>query len=1541
MTDAVINDYLYLTNPDSRSAGESKTTAQLQSPTGPTGIYSAWSDDDWDFGTDSDYPTLKYTSECSEADDSSLPVCGTALPDQYADLQDLAFSDEVLQVSPPFTPPIRDYQVTLKARATKFHVTLTDINGSTSYGITNTVIDESSDSMIRVSVEVSVDSGNESDPIEVDQGRLNKITISETNNSASLVYTFNARHHPHLDSPVDVDGDGLIEVSNFRDLNAMRYQLDGRGARASTASEKITTGCPSVTGCIGYELAADIDLVGIEWEPIAASENSGVNPGVHFKAIFDGNRDSGYEISNLTINRPNTDAIGLFAYLESAAEVRNLVLSDAAINGRAKVGSLAGHSKGTVTNSQVNASLNGNADVGSLVGHNTGRIINSSAAANIVGNTNVGGLVGISEGSERREGRIINSHASGRVSGENAVGGLAGRNDNFAAIRNSYAVSEVSANVAVGGLVGLNFGTLENTYAIGNVNAREQGGGLVGNNRDAVINSYAISRVHGVSDTGSLIGLGSEGVNNSYWDSSISGQLQGAGGLGKTTAQLQSPTGPTGIYSAWLASDWDFGTATQYPQLRYASGSNTDMPACETPPPDDPAMPNCGDVQVYGLINLEAAGLAMLPQFEPSRLRYAVAVEQGVVTLLSIIARSADSNAEITISYNEQRIAAESGMPSAPVLLDPTTLEAIRIKVQNTQSITEYVLELDYFSSDFGRLADTDGDGLIEITVLEDLNAIRHSLDGKAYRVQLSDGTFTQTVAGCPTTATVTACSGYELTRDLDFADAASYRSGIVNSEWMTRWDPIGGVFNANFNGNGYTLRNLHINDIGTKNNIGLFHTIGAAGRVENLNIRNVTIEGQRNSDKIGSLAGENRGVIFNSRIINTDIEGAGNATLGATHIGGLVGVNDGSDANIGNIEHSAVYGSVRARNSNANNHHVGGLVGRNQNGAEIHNSYAVGNLDAGCHAGGLAGQQFTSTIKNSYADIDISLAASASCSSGSAKSGAGLVAVNTNSDIVNSYALLRIPSHSDIHGLTDSGNTENSYWDSDLYRRTAGVGLGQRSTTLQASTTATGTIYEAWSDDHWDFGTNTQYPTLRATDGSIATEIWDASLLENITAENVAIAEDFAPLKFNYKLVVDGLQPPPQITFNITTRNNVNIEIYCDGVRCPLADPADPTTMTILFATTDLEEIRIVARQSNRVSEYYYAIVYDELTLTNVEVISVNEGDTFEVNDQFSARTLAERTWEWQQIAGVPITINTNPQGLLELQPQADLVPKDADHSIVKFRLELRLNGQVYITRNLSARINKVNDGNNVTIALRRQGMMLQAESTVGDDPDGGSGDASNIIIQRRLNSEQGWAIVLSSPHSDSYNLPAETSDYQYRAIHIYEDAQGYLESIASNIVTIPGRPASETFDSNDIDGDLILNADDIDDDNDGLIEIHSVHDLNRMRYQLDGRGYKESPSAELITRGCPVSGCIGYELIRDLSLTSAPWNVGGLQLFYLSRFRGWQPIGTVRNPFNAHFKGNGHKLSRMQINRSVDDRINIGLFAVIGPNGRVEGLV
>ena len=69
-------------------------------------------------------------------------------------------------------------------------------------------------------------------------------------------------------------------------------------------------------------------------------------------------------------------------------------------------------------------------------------------------------------------------------------------------------------------------------------------------------------------------------TRDSYWDTQTSGQAESAGSEGKTTSDLQSPTGYTGIYENWnldldeegVCDDlWDFGDASQYPRLRHGS----------------------------------------------------------------------------------------------------------------------------------------------------------------------------------------------------------------------------------------------------------------------------------------------------------------------------------------------------------------------------------------------------------------------------------------------------------------------------------------------------------------------------------------------------------------------------------------------------------------------------------------------------------------------------------------------------------------------------------------------------------------------------------------------------------------------------------------------------------------------------------------------------------------------------------------------------------------------------------------------------------
>ena len=97
-------------------------------------------------------------------------------------------------------------------------------------------------------------------------------------------------------------------------------------------------------------------------------------------------------------------------------------------------------------------------------------------------------------------------------------------------------------------------------------NTGNDNGGLIGNNTGSITASYAIGR------NGGLDGSGAGSVTNSYFNSQNTAQYHRV--QGKTTAQLQNPTGYTGIYANWnldlngdgTADDpWHFGTSSQYP----------------------------------------------------------------------------------------------------------------------------------------------------------------------------------------------------------------------------------------------------------------------------------------------------------------------------------------------------------------------------------------------------------------------------------------------------------------------------------------------------------------------------------------------------------------------------------------------------------------------------------------------------------------------------------------------------------------------------------------------------------------------------------------------------------------------------------------------------------------------------------------------------------------------------------------------------------------------------------------------------------------
>ncbi len=406
----------------------------------------------------------------------------------------------------------------------------------------------------------------------------------------------------------DTDDDGLIEVSNLPQLNAIRWDLDGDGvtnqefglrlnsqghpsheAGSSFAADYAAAfpnaapgmGCPS-SGCEGYELTADLDFNtsangaagaaywgGKEgWRPIGSFSSNLTSNRIHFSGVFDGN---GHTIRNPRMEFDTYSTAGFFAGMSANGVIRDLNLESADVSGDHRVGVLVGTNRGTIADSHVSGAVMGSASVGGLVGENkgTGVIRSSCADVSVTGTKpvsedgrDVGGLVGFNEGAVRA------SCASGDVSGKaNNTGGLVGNNAPGGSVTASYASGDVSGSGRyIGGLVGTNWGPVTASYASGNT--------------------------MGGADTGGLVGHNGSTVTNGYWNSDRT-QATVTAGVGKTTTELQSPTGYTGIYANWnvdldydgRANDpWDFGTSCQYPVLKYGALNPDDQRAPCTPP---------------------------------------------------------------------------------------------------------------------------------------------------------------------------------------------------------------------------------------------------------------------------------------------------------------------------------------------------------------------------------------------------------------------------------------------------------------------------------------------------------------------------------------------------------------------------------------------------------------------------------------------------------------------------------------------------------------------------------------------------------------------------------------------------------------------------------------------------------------------------------------------------------------------------------------------------------------------------------------------
>lgn len=303
---------------------------------------------------------------------------------------------------------------------------------------------------------------------------------------------------------------------------------------------------PAITNVNELQAMND-DVTGTYWlaNDIDASATVGWNGGAGFIPIgsgiasgpeatkFSGEFDArGHTISDLFINRPGTDEVGLFGWIYNAV-IKNVNLTDVNITGDDYVGALIGYAEGStgveIDSCSSTGSVNGDEAIGGLIGgignaggaNITGTVNNSHSSAIVSGDDYVGGLIGLSV-----EAEINVVYANGTVTGtDDYVGGAIGYS-NGDVISDIYARGAITGDRYVGGAIGyMDGGTLDNIYSAGLV---------TGNN-----------------DVGGLVGASSATANNCFWDTQTSGTAISAEGTGKTTSQMKTK-------STFADADWDF-----------------------------------------------------------------------------------------------------------------------------------------------------------------------------------------------------------------------------------------------------------------------------------------------------------------------------------------------------------------------------------------------------------------------------------------------------------------------------------------------------------------------------------------------------------------------------------------------------------------------------------------------------------------------------------------------------------------------------------------------------------------------------------------------------------------------------------------------------------------------------------------------------------------------------------------------------------------------------------------------------------------------
>ena len=879
--------------------------------------------------------------------------------------------------------------------------------------------------------------------------------------------------------------------------------------------------------------------------------------------------------------------------------------------------------------------------------------------------------------------------------------------------------------------------------------------------------------------------------------------------------------------------------------------------------------------------------------------------------------------------------ATSTGVTLTPVAVGTTSVLVWAVDADGSRTSAWQQFEVGVDAAD-GRDYDTDDDGLIEISSLAQLDAMRYDPDGDG-RVASFDGEYVAAFPnarqdrGCP--GGIGSCVGYELTADLDFDTNGDGQVGVGDAYWN---DGAGWPFiwshDSIFEGNGHAIRNLYI-DTGLSagretSQTGLFFELHERAQVRNLRLLDVDIT--RPDWAAGSLANSNYG-----KIIAVEVTGT---VRGMFEVGGLVSKNSGT------IVASRMSGVVH----NSDGLIAGGLAGINYRSGNIVRSYASALVSASSDrqvwiwaigSGGLVGANH-GTVTASYATGRLDRV--------NLRQG-GLVGFSTT--VVDSYATTRVPGNATsiggMAGATGPSTTiinTSSYWD----RTTSGqavtgndLGSGQSTTELQTPTEFTG-LYANWNTERegvsafsvpWDLGTDSQYPALKADINGDGIATWQEFGYQLRAGPELTFTSGSDQVQLSWTAVdTSAWVPPPSVSYTVLRSGQDQIaavEVVASGLTGLYWADDDVTAGDNPSYQIEAHVGGGPAARSAIVSVMTdSAIVFAPVISTGSSIETVENATAVVTLTATDADTeSANLTWTVSGGADQAKFAVTAAGVLRFTAPRDYEAPDDADGD-GRYAVTVQVSdGANSATADLTVTLTNVNEVPTANAGRDQTGISGGATvilSGSGTDPDAGD------TLSYAWSQTAGTSVTLTVADAASASFTAPDSlmadeDLTF-ALRVTDAAGLYAEDSVTVAVVGPSDPVqTDTEPSGGVDPPVdAADGRDYDTDDDGLIEISSLAQLDAMRIDPEGDGWvgvwnddyaAAFPDARQ-DRGCPggIGSCSGYELTADLDFDTNGDGQVGVGDAYWNDGSGWLPI----HGLGTTFEGNGHAIRNLYIHTS-----------------------